>query len=588
MDAQPSSVTPEAPAPGVKPPDIAPLDAFDRTVRAGVARLGGGGSGYSIASAWFDWAFHAASSPARAIELAEAGGRVGAALAGAALSPWWAAAAPPDELPDRAHRFADPDWAMAPWRFARDAFLAAERLSEVATAPVRGMDPANARRVAFMARQALDMVSPVNQPGFNPLIQRSWRASMGFAQARGTLHAVDDAVRGLMRRPRSLDAVEVGVDVAATPGRVVHRNRLMELIQYAPATGEVLREPLLIVPAWIMKYYVLDLEPRHSLIRHLVDLGHTVFVISWKNPTAEDRETSFDDYRRLGILEALDVVSAARPDTPVHACGYCLGGTLLSVTAAAMARDGDHRLASVTLLAAQTDFSQAGDLMLFVDESQVTALEDMMWAQGYLDTVEMAAAFRMLRSNDLVWSRAVHSFVLGETERDSDLTAWNADQTRMPYRMHAQYLRGLFLENRLTAGRFAVDGRVVALKDIRVPLFVVGTETDHIAPWRSVYKVNLFTDVDTTFVLTNGGHNAGIVSEPGHPHRRYRLSVRRRGERYVSPDVWLERIEPVPGSWWPAWVDWLAMRSDPVRVPPPDPGRLPDLGPAPGTYVFGR
>jgi polyhydroxyalkanoate synthase len=377
--------------------------------------------------------------------------------------------------------------------------------------------------------------------------------------------------------------------VAVTPGKVVYRNRLIELIQYAPATESVQAEPVLIVPAWIMKYYILDLSPQNSLVKFLVGRGHTVFMISWKNPGPEDRDLGLEDYRTLGVGEALAAVSAIVPGRKAHAVGYCLGGTLLSIAAAAMARDGDDRLQTLTLLAAETDFTEAGELMLFIDETEVTFLEDMMWEQGFLDAAQMAGAFQLLRSNDLIWSRMVREYLLGERDVTIDLMAWNADATRMPARMQSEYLRKLFLHNDLAEGRYEAGGRPVSLRDIRVPVFAVSTVKDHVAPWRSVFKIHLLTETDITFVLTTGGHNAGIVSEPGHSRRSYQIASHGEGDRHPDPDTWQAIAPKQEGSWWPAWQAWLQSHSSGPAAPPPlgaaDAG-YPPLADAPGTYVL--
>ncbi len=449
----------------------------------------------------------------------------------------------------------------------------------------------SAPRARFMARQILDATSPSNLPLANPEILARTAETGGANLAAGGRMLASDIMRELAgTEAPEPEGFEVGKDLATTSGDVVYRNELFELILYAPTTPKVRSEPVLVLPAWIMKYYILDLTPDASLVRHLVDEGFTVFAISWRNPTAAQRDVSLDDYRRHGVTAALDAVARLLPGRRVHACGYCLGGTILSIAAATMARDGDERLASVSLLAAQTDFTEAGELTLFLDESQIAFLEDMMWDRGYLDADQMSGAFRALRAHDLIWSRAVRRYWLGEEERATAMGVWNADSTRMPYRMHAEYLRGLFHENRLTAGRFAVEGRVIALKDVTAPMFVLGTERDHIAPWRSVYKTALFTDNDLTFALTSGGHNGGVVSEPGHAGRRHRVGRRRPGDRYLSPDAWFSRHAPCDGSWWPTWARWLVEQGSEDMVAPPLIGEdefcaAPSLCPAPGTYV---
>jgi poly[(R)-3-hydroxyalkanoate] polymerase subunit PhaC len=587
---------PAATKPSAHPPlqqsDLPSFETLNQLARAVTARLTQGLSPHALYAAWFDWASHLARAPGRQLELSLTAFIFGARLL--RLASHYRLendVALPFSARDSDRRFSDPAWQKMPYLFWQQVFLAQEAWWRSATREVRGMSPKNAARVSFMAHQFLDIISPSNVPWLNPvIIERTIRES-GVNLVRGMNNFIQDMLGAVAMAPvSSADGFRVGEDIAATPGEVIYRNDLIELIQYKPTTPEVLAEPVLIVPAWIMKYYVLDLLPHRSLVRYLIDRGLTVFMISWRNPIAADRDLTFDAYRTSGVLAALNAVNAIVPGRKVHACGYCLGGTLLAIAAATMARDGDHRLATATLLAAQTDFSEAGELMLFVDESQIAFLEDMMWDQGVLDTRQMAAAFRALRSNDLIWSRMMREYLLGERDSATDLTVWNADQTRMPYRMHSQYLRGLFLENRLTAGRYAVEGRVIALKDIHIPMFVVGTETDHIAPWRSVYKLHLFTDNDLTFALTNGGHNAGIVSEPGHQGRSYYVATRRRGARYVDSDTWLAAATSRMGSWWPEWVAWLDKHSGLERDAPPAIGApahgIAPLAPAPGLYVL--
>jgi len=570
-------------------PDPHPHASLDRSAMANLARMTAGISPHAVLDSWSDWAMHLARAPGRQLELIERAQANWLGLARFALSGLKGEDADKPFKPGPYDtRWSHEGWDRAPFALWQQGFLSVQDWWQAATSDLRGLRRQNAERTGFMIRQLLDTVSPSNFPLANPeIIQRSI-ADQGRNLVEGAVHFADDARHILAQEHRPVpEAFALGKVLAATPGAVVFRNELMELIQYAPATDFVQAEPVLIVPAWIMKYYILDLSPENSLIRWLVDQGHTVFCISWRNPTAEQADLSLEDYRTKGILRALDVITEIVPGRKVHANGYCLGGTLLAIAAATMARDRDDRLASVTLMAAQVDFAEAGELLLFLDESQVAFLEDLMWSVGYLDRPQMSGAFAAIRSEDLIWSRAVRRYYLGEPDLPTDMSVWVNDTTRMPARMHSEYLRGIFLENRITAGRFAVEGRVIALKDIGGPMFVVATESDHIAPWRSVYKTALFTDCDLTFVLTKGGHNGGILSEPGHPRRHYRIGHRAAGAHYVGAGTWLATQDPKAGSWWPEWADWLSRHCSGL-VPPPLIGApsLPSLGPAPGTYVL--
>ncbi|MGE0311730.1 MAG: PHA/PHB synthase family protein [Lautropia sp.] len=570
-------------------------DVFDRALHASIARFTGGLAPSALLAAYSDWALHLAASPGKRWQLAGKAARKWVRFAHYARD---CALAGGDARAGAAHcieplpqdrRFAGEAWQRWPFNLMVQGFLQQQQWWHNATTGVRGVTPQHEHALAFGSRQILDTFAPSNFVATNPeVLERTIREG-GMNLVRGFGHVVEDLERLATGAPAPAgDGFDVGRDLALTPGKVVYRNRLVELIQYAPQTGEVRPEPILIVPAWIMKYYILDLSPRNSMVRYLVGRGHTVFMISWLNPGPEDRELGMDDYRRLGVMAALDAIGVVVPRQKVHAVGYCLGGTLLAIAAAAMARDRDERLRSISLLAAQADFTEAGELTLFINESQLTFLEDMMWEQGYLDSTQMAGSFQLLRSNDLIWSRHLREYLMGERAPMNDLMAWNADGTRMPYRMHAEYLRHLFLDNDLAEGRFTVDGRTISLTDIRAPIFAVGTVTDHVAPWRSAYKIRHLTDTEVTFVLTSGGHNAGIVSEPGHPRRAYQMMTRAQDDPFVGPDEWVASAPRVEGSWWEAWAGWLATRSGEAVAPPamgaPEMGFAP-ICDAPGTYV---
>lgn len=585
-----------APVPPLPPEDEPPLiasglgDITDRTIHATLARFTGGLSPAALMAAYLDWATHLAVSPGKQVQLAQKAWRKTMRLAHhlnqCALSGGKAEACIEPLPQDK--RFAGEAWKVWPFNLMSQAFLLQQQWWHNATTGVRGVTKQHENAVEFAARQWLDMISPANFLLTNPeLINQTLREG-GMNLVRGARNFREDWERHASgARPAGVEAFQVGRDVAITPGKVIFRNRLIELIQYAPATGTVRPEPVLIVPAWIMKYYILDLSPHNSLIRHLTQAGFTVYVISWLNPGANERDLSMEDYRAMGVMAALDAVCTVQPGAKVHATGYCLGGTLLAIAAAAMAREGDARLASMTLLAAQTDFTEAGELTLFINDSQLTFLEDMMWEKGYLDSAQMAGAFQLLRSNDLVWSRICNEYLRGQRAPMSDLMAWNADATRMPYRMHSEYLRRLFLNNDLAEGRYAAGGKAVALTDIRLPVFAVGTTRDHVAPWHSVFKIELLTDTEVTFLLTSGGHNAGIVSEPGVKGRRFQVMTKTAHDPFLDPESWAAKAPFKDGSWWPEWVGWLEARSGaPTSPPAMGATSLPVLCEAPGTYVM--
>ncbi|WP_244443063.1 alpha/beta fold hydrolase [Bradyrhizobium sp. Ai1a-2] len=587
----PPSIGATVPALPVPPEPVSAFDVIDHLAHATIARWTGGLSPAALTLALLDWQLHLAISPGKQLTLTRDAIHDAMQFVEELATPHpvyrtWSLIAPAPN--DR--RFSEPDWQLPAFNMLAQAFLLTERWWRSATTGVHGVARQDAAIADFAIRQYLDVLAPTNFALTNPEVLRKIMET-GGGNVVGGLHNWLEDWKALVTGHGPEHEFVVGKNVAVTKGKVVYRNELIELIQYSPTTSQVRPEPILIVPAWIMKYYILDLSPHNSLVRFMVERGFTVFMISWRNPTPEDRDVSLEDYRRLGVDAAIEVINRIVPGEPIHATGYCLGGTLLSIAAARLSKEKPDCLRTVTLLAAQTDFTEAGELTLFINESQVSFLEDMMWQRGVLETTQMAGAFQMLRSNDLIWSRMIRDYLIGERQPLSDLMAWNADATRMPYRMHSEYLRQLFLDNDLAEGRYRVDGEPISLSDLHAPMFVVGTLRDHVAPWKSTFKIHFLADADTTFVLTNGGHNAGIVAAPNEPWHSYQVQTKLKDGPYIGPDEWLEVAPKRDGSWWHEWVAFLNAHSGEPVSPPPMGGAGKDadaLENAPGRYVLQR
>jgi polyhydroxyalkanoate synthase len=559
-------------------------------VQAQLANASGGLATDDYLRAWNDWALALVANPEQQQQLAREALERGADLWRFALQ---AAQGQPLAHEHGDKRFAGAGWEQYPFNVLARGYAHLEHYTEQMLATAKDLQPASAQRLDFLLRQALDVVSPAHYLATNPELLELTRSEGGANLLRGYQYWLEDIRRMVSGAAApGTGKYKVGEQVAITPGKVVMRNELVELIQYSPKGESVYAEPILITPAWIMKYYILDLSPHNSLVNFLVSQGHTVFMISWRNPSAADKALGMDDYVRLGLRAALDAVTAICPGRGVHAVGYCIGGTLLSIGAAVLAGEGDTRIASVTLLAAQVDFSEPGELSVFITPSQIAMLHAVMERDGVLSSERMGGAFAMLRSSDLIWAPMVNQYLKGQRGTPNDLMAWNADGTRMPARMHGEYLERLYLNNELAQGSFTVDAVPVDLKALAVPMFVVGTETDHVAPWLSVYKARGLTrSRDYTFLLTSGGHNAGIISGASNAKRRHRVLTWHDATGCVAPDAYMQAAELRPGSWWPTWQQWLAQHSASERYTLPPMGNAaagyPPLADAPGEYVRG-
>lgn len=499
---------------------------------------------------------------------------------------------PQENVPDREssspakskdRRFKDDAWEDNPFfNFIKQSYLLTADSIHKSVKEVEGLDESHALKVDFYTKQFLDALSPSNFLMTNPQILKATAESGGKNLLQGLENLIADLEKGRIKMTDE-DAFTLGENIATSPGEVIYQNELMQLIQYAPTTKQVHTRPLMIIPPWINKFYILDLKEKNSFVKWAVAQGFTVFMISWINPNAELAEKSFEDYMINGPLAALDAVEQATGIKEVNAIGYCLGGTLLASTLAYMAEKKDNRIKSGTFFVTMTDFEEAGELRVFIDEDQMVGLEKRMSDQGYLDGSEMGTTFNMLRSNDLIWSFVVNNYLLGKTPFPFDLLYWNSDTTRMPAKMHSFYLRNMYLDNKLAKpGAIELNGVPIDLGNIKVPTFMISAKEDHIAPWKSTYANTQHFSGQKEFVLAASGHIAGIINPPSAGKYSHWINK----ETPENPDEWLENAVEHQGSWWSHWAQWAKKKSGKL-VPPRAPGSdaLKPIEPAPGSYV---
>jgi polyhydroxyalkanoate synthase len=487
-------------------------------------------------------------------------------------------------------RFKDEAWQdNQVFDFIKQSYLLTARWLQSTVNDVNGLDTKTSQKVDFYTRQFVDAMAPSNFAMTNPEVLRTTAESGGENLVKGLQHLLEDLERGkgkLQVRMTDLDAFEVGRNLAVTPGKVMFQNSLMQLLQYEPVTEQVAKRPLLVIPPWINKYYILDLKPANSLIKWLTEQGHTVFVISWVNPDEKLASEAFGDYMQAGPLTALDVIEKLTGEKSANVIGYCLGGTLLASTLAYLtAKKQQARIASATFLTTMVDFADAGELAVFVDEEQLVSLEQRMSQHGYLEGSAMANTFNMLRANDLIWSFVINNYLLGKDPFPFDLLYWNSDSTRMPAAMHSFYLRNMYQENLLCKpGGIILDDVPIDLSKIKTPSFILSTKEDHIAPWKSTYAATQLYKGPVKFVLAASGHIAGVVNPPA--AKKYNHWINNAKSLQTKAEDWLASAEAKPGSWWPEWQQWISAFSD-GSVPARKPGdhKVKPLGDAPGSYV---
>ncbi len=528
------------------------------------------------------------SDPARALEVQASLGRAYLDLWASTVKRMAGEDTAPVAAPDpKDKRFADPDWSQNQFfDFLKQAYLLTAQWGDRLVKDAGGVDDHTRKKAEFYVKQIANAISPSNFVLTNPELLRETLSSNGANLVRGMHMLSEDIHAGhgnLKIRQSDPSGFDVGRNLALTPGKVVFQNELMQLIQYEATTKEVLKLPLLIVPPWINKFYILDLTPEKSFIKWCVDQGITVFVVSWVNPTAKLAAKSFEEYMREGVIAALDAVEAATGEKRVNAIGYCVGGTLLSITLAYLAAKKQNRVKSATLFAAQVDFKHAGDLMVFVDEERVQQLESHMKEQGYLEASRMANTFNMLRSNDLIWPYIVNNYMRGKTPLPFDILFWNSDATRMPAANHSFYLRNCYLDNKLTQGEMTIAGVKLDLHKVTVPVYNLATREDHIAPAKSVLTGSQFFGGPVKYVLAGSGHIAGVINPPDKPKYQYWTGDKPSGS---SVETWLKNATEHAGSWWPDWVDWLREQgAEKVSARKIGAGKLKAIEDAPGSYV---